>query len=573
MIQKTEVSELTISQFFDLIYGKSQGVACIAIKSETGTFSQSFYNWPSQEAEMIRFIESAPPVQDVYYTPALFKTSSRSKDAFLTSNVIWAEFDGNAQSFNTISTIKPTLIIQSSEPGYEHWYWKLDHPVTDGDYLEQLNKHFVEELGADFCWDVSRLLRPIGTTHTESGNIVAIKLYRNEAFVNPKLLGLTKQALNNSEDKFHLDESTASYDEIVAKYPFDKDTYQLLTLPEVKVGKRSSTLVKLVFSLIRLGLSNGEILELIEHTDSRWGKFSKRADKLKRYKGLLTYCRKNLPVSELKSGVVTLDQLLKSEINIDWVIPSVIHRKGIVMLTGPPEVGKTQFTLRTAMALAAGQVFINWPVGDPAKVLFISLEMGDSALKSVISIMLKDYSKEHQELIRSNLYIYPLGYGINLAQELPNLINAVKPTGVFVDSFSQSVKSLVEDDVITSFFSSMRKSCENNNHYLWFIHHNRKTQIHNRRPKTLDDVYGSRFISASVDTGYALWPSKGGAIELYATKTRFGPKPDPMFIKRTSTLNFVPSYLNPEPPILSVNSLLTEFTSPVQGGSKPSLDL
>src|SRR5204863_4865370 len=54
----------------------------------------------------------------------------------------------------------PNLRILSSNPGHEHWYWKLES-LTPAKGLEKVNRAITHMLGADTSgWDANQILRP-----------------------------------------------------------------------------------------------------------------------------------------------------------------------------------------------------------------------------------------------------------------------------------------------------------------------------------------------------------------------------------------------------------------------------
>ncbi len=67
-----------------------------------------------------------------------------------------------------------------------------------------------------------------------------------------------------------------------------------------------------------------------------------------------------------------------------------------------------------------------------------------------------------------------------------------------------------------------------------FIHHNRKGQVGNKRPKELDDVYGSFWITATATTVIGMWQNQQtGEIEINYLKVRLAEAPKTQVVVRT----------------------------------------
>jgi hypothetical protein len=69
---------------------------------------------------------------------------------------------------------------------------------------------------------------------------------------------------------------------------------------------------------------------------------------------------------------------------------------------------------------------------------------------------------------------------------------------------------------------------------LIFIHHNRKGQVGNKRPKELDDVYGTFWITATATTVIGMWQNQQtGEIEINYLKVRLAEAPKTQVVVRT----------------------------------------
>jgi hypothetical protein len=112
--------------FLEEILGEKEGIAYVPTKDvKTGHFQQYFFAWPAQKREIITHLLLECKTKEVYLAPSLFKEMSSKKTDWLGSHFVWVEFDGNALEVNRNGIPEPTLVIQSSTEGHEHWYWKL----------------------------------------------------------------------------------------------------------------------------------------------------------------------------------------------------------------------------------------------------------------------------------------------------------------------------------------------------------------------------------------------------------------------------------------------------------------
>lgn len=172
----TDYTTSELSEFFDYMWGmepvaKTQFVY-LPVK-EDGTWRSFMFAWPRQRGAVIRHVlKWAATGADTYFAPALFKVARPTKENVLGSWVLWVDLDGNAGQvdLDLLSVPKPTLRVQSSLPGHEHWYWRLDTFLSDPQLLEDRNRALTYMLHADSSgWDADQVLRPVGTTNYKRG--------------------------------------------------------------------------------------------------------------------------------------------------------------------------------------------------------------------------------------------------------------------------------------------------------------------------------------------------------------------------------------------------------------------
>jgi len=108
----------SLDEFLDFLWEDTKGFVNLSILSKEGAWKRLFAEWPRQRTAVSSFISmQTAEGSETYVSPSLWKQKPEpgvkySKDLFLGSHVLWAEFDGNAPS--DWETTK--LISQSRNP-------------------------------------------------------------------------------------------------------------------------------------------------------------------------------------------------------------------------------------------------------------------------------------------------------------------------------------------------------------------------------------------------------------------------------------------------------------------------
>jgi hypothetical protein len=142
-------SNSEVHDFLDYLFEGLEGWVYVPTKDTNGSFVQQYYQWPAQRDEAVTFIKEASGEKEVYVAPAIFSKPSGQKADFKATNVIWVDFDGNAPTEAT-GINSPSLIIQSSGTGHEHWYWRLTEPLSSVEAVESHTKWLAYEFDGDF---------------------------------------------------------------------------------------------------------------------------------------------------------------------------------------------------------------------------------------------------------------------------------------------------------------------------------------------------------------------------------------------------------------------------------------
>lgn len=533
-----------IEWFLTYIYGDGIGFAYSPTREPNkGAFSQHFFEYPQERDRLIEHIVRHAPERDVYISPALFSSASISKEAFKQTNVLWAEFDGKLpENLGTIPP--PTLRIRSSEADHEHWYFRLDEPLKDWQVVETYNRAITFALEADASgWDCTQVLRPVSTVNHKCGKVVVPVSHSDTTLAAVLFDSVPKPTV--AIPKVDLG-SIPDITDVVLKYAWPDAAIRWYKQRTIE-RDRSGALVTLAYYCAEMGMTDAEIFSVIRNADDRWGKFKNRANRDILLAGHIARARTKYPlevVAAEKLPVYGLQSLLETEIEVEWLIPELLQAQGYMLLTGPAGVGKTQFSLRWAMALALGENFLGYKIEKPHKIVFFSLEMGHADLKYFVAQMAKDYTGEQLEVLETNLLLIPLGEPLYVDSEqgqkqFEAILNEHKPDGFFFDSIGSSTGAeLSSETAVKSVMDWNDRLRKRFGVFSWYIHHNRKAQAENKKPNKLSDVYGNIYLVNRATSVYCLWPGNG-IIEVIPLKKRLSAMDEPWEVARTGNLNFM----------------------------------
>jgi hypothetical protein len=545
-------SETSLPQFLDFLFEGLEGYVATATKRKDENdqiiFARQSFAWPSNKDTLVDWIITNGKSIDVYVAPAIFSKPSGKKEDFLASNVVWAEFDGTLPSTETMGTIPlPSLRLRSSNELNEHWYWKLDTPLSDASVIEGINRALTYQLGADSSgWDANQVLRPPSTYNhkREQLTYVSVISYNDSTVSQVTLDVLPAYDVTNVDVEV---ETIPDIQEVIFGYVWPQEVSDFFRSKVTNDDDRSAMLMRLGYYLAEMGLSDAEMFSVLRNADDRWGKFKDRTDRNRRLSDLIAKARIKYP-REITLGEDTVPlfgtlSFLQTEIEISWIIDGLLQEQGYMLLTGPAGVGKTQFSLRVAINLALGRDFIDMKVERPCRILFWSLEMGHMDLKYFISTMAEDFNDEELMLLEQNLIIAPVGEAFYLdnakgQQQFREIVDSLNVDGVFIDSVGSTTSGSISDEgtvkTLMDFNDSLRQSL---GIFTWYIHHNRKAQGDNKKPNKLADVYGNQYLVNRATSVYCLWPNNK-SIEVIPLKKRLAAVEDSWTISRVGNLDF-----------------------------------
>lgn len=541
----SDTVDTQLEEFYNFLFDQRQGYVYAATK-EIGhdvSWKQHFFTWPNQQTDLVRFTLSNRARKDVYIAPAMFREKQATKEFVIGANVIWAEFD-DAPSLPE-GVPNPTCRIASGGDGHEHWYWKLQE-LLNSDQLDIVNRALAYHLDADPSgWDSTQVLRPPGTfNHKRKRETTLIQ--NSRVVLSVALFG------NIPEPPLKQDIEEPQYippvEEVVMKYPMPKVVRDLFSSHDP--SDRSDALMSLGYHCAELGMAKFEILSMIINADERWGKFKGRDDRMRRLLEIVSIALTKYPTAK-PSNLETINlkpmgfkTLLNTEVKLEWQWDGFLQRGGYFLLTGPTQVGKTQFSLDAAGHMALGKSFLNREM-KPAKIGFFSLEMGLIDLKYFLSQMQYSFSLEEQDILEKNLQLFPLGEPMYMTDErtrdeLEQIVGDLKLDGIIVDSLGSATDDSVSDEKIKKFFHWNDRFRQKLGIFTWYIHHHRKASGDNRKPNKIADVYGSQYITSYATSVVCLWETGiPNHISFITLKKRLAPRDPTFVISRDERLHFV----------------------------------
>lgn len=531
------------------MWGEQDGYVYVPVK-EPGTegtekWETFFFHWPEAREEVVQHVLRYSPNYEVYFGPALYVEPTRPvPENILGTNVLWTEFDGNAPRGGILGDKipHPTMRVRSSNEGHEHLYWHLDYFETDRATIERINRSIAYTLQADSsAWDSTQILRPAGSKNHKRDRIVRLvstsaNKYSADFFDK---LPVAKQL---AKEELVLDD-IPDVMSVIFKYPWTAEDSLFFRKKDMDKGTRSSALMRLAYTCAEMRLSDEEAYAMLRNADDRWGKFKGRNDQDKRLLDLVNRARHKYPIDpEVQVDglpVFSWKALRELEVHVDWLIPGILQRQGIMIVSGAPGVGKTQLTLQMLIHMAIGKPMLDWEIGPPRKVAFVSMEMGQAEIKIFMEEMESILSPEEIDLLDQNFSIVPIGQSLLFDQtadkkKIEQFLETYKPEVTAFDSLSKTTASSLEEAAVKGVMDFADQIRMNYDSSVVFIHHNRKGQVGNRKPKQLEDIYGSFYITATATTVIGLWSNnKSFMIEMDYLKVRLAKAPETTVMTRT----------------------------------------
>ncbi|MGS2592265.1 AAA family ATPase [Streptomyces hebeiensis] len=540
-----------LEEFCYFLYGEEEAFIHLPVKNpETEVYEYNFFfKWPSQKQDVIDHVERYSKTSEVFITPGMFKTRSSNVTESHGSYVAWADFDGNVPALEDLEELGipvPTVRVQSSVPGREHWYWRYTQFNKDIVSIQGINKAICYALEGDTgAWDAGHSTRPVGSyNHKRNAPVILISHNTHSYHVD------SFSSVPVPEESYNLEqflrESIPNPVRTIAKHgPWSDDALDLLVKYQIPEGSRSSALARFTYTCCEQGLDNSEVYSLLQWVDKRWKKFYNRSNKEKYYVDLINYARQKIPYQGIKDVTVLADEIptfsfkevLEYVDDTEWIINGLLPYKGIAYLVGRSGTGKTTLGLGMCTYLALNKKYLDWESSSEKqyKTLYLSLEMSMEDVNDFYKKISLNFTTPELNDLDKHIHTYASPEKIKFYQPgspimgrfLRKLEN-LKPDIVFVDSASYSLASnLNNQEEVTKSVELLDMIKDRYGCTFIFIHHSRKDPPNSGyREADLDDVFGSTFIAASASSIIALKNNKeysdtNRLMDIRYLKTRF----------------------------------------------------
>ena len=182
-------------------------------------------------------------------------------------------------------------------------------------------------------------------------------------------------------------------------------------------------------------------------------------------------------------------------------------------ICGPQGVAKSTVMQNVALrrhGILDGDV-LGWPVAradEPG--LYLAMDRPLQIKRSLRRMV----GEEHRADLDANLVVWKGPPPADLAKHTDTLVNLCDQAGVgtvYIDSLKDAAVGL-SDDEVGSGFNRAIQTCLANGIEVIGAHHQRKAQNGGAKPKTLDDVFGSTWITSGAGSVILLWGKAGDAV-------------------------------------------------------------
>lgn len=526
-----------LNRFLNFLFEADTGYVYSPLKRNTGEWEQNFFQWPVDKQALTDWITSSSMEGNVYISPALWKDKSATKESFKHSNVAWVEFDGS-QKIDYKEIASPDVVIQTSSDTHTHCYWKIK--PANGTTVENINRRLTYYFRADNSgWDCTQVLRPPGTLNHKYAKPLETKIVKFDKVFLKRDFSIFDNAPEIEKPPLEITyDDLIDADHLIVDKKFSPDISNMISKELAPLLTRSTFLMRLGYILASENCTELEIISLLYKADCRIKKFVGRSDQLMRLSEIAAIATLNI-AKELEIEGYSPLEIINHESSLVELIPGWLHTTGIMMVTGQPGVGKTQYCFDIAHKLATGSKVHGKAEHPPVKVAVLSLEMDIMEAKYIFLAQGKVFSAEPTVgLWNENLRIYAPEADMSNFSAYEKVMRDFKPQVLIIDSLSELAAEDLKESEARTIMRWIRRMTKEYECAIILIHHNRKASDGNKKPRKLGDVYGSYIFAKTVSTVISLWEEEAkGYIELDPLKVRFGKK-ETIKVIRTEHLTF-----------------------------------
>jgi hypothetical protein len=232
--------------------------------------------------------------------------------------------------------------------------------------------------------------------------------------------------------------------------------------------------------------------------------------------------------SRMKPGAVLLDEPASPRAAWGRGSEVLISHGEATVICGADGVGKTTAggnLLRAQFGLGPGlpgqvREVLGYPVTPLAKderVLYLAMDRPRQAKRALHRL----FTDAEREVLQKRLVFWEGPPPVDLASDtsmLREMCRIAKAQWCYIDSLKDAAVGLSDDRVGAAWNRARQRAIEDGRELIE-LHHPRKATEGNPKPKSLDDVYGSRWITAGAGSVIFLWGKAGDAVvELFHLK-------------------------------------------------------
>ncbi|MEV2227009.1 AAA family ATPase [Streptomyces phaeochromogenes] len=184
-----------------------------------------------------------------------------------------------------------------------------------------------------------------------------------------------------------------------------------------------------------------------------------------------------------------------------------------LFIFGPPGAGKSTLThLIVFGCLGLLPDVLGFPVTDDGrKVLYLAMDRPKQIQRAMRRLVLP----EHEQTLKDRLIVHRGPLPVNVADGkhrdwIKDVAIKLGAGVVVIDSIKDVLPDASKEEP-AGHYNQARQSCLAAGIEWIELHHNRKANGMNREPNTLEDVYGSRWLTAGAGSVVSLWQDEPGS--------------------------------------------------------------
>ena len=189
-----------------------------------------------------------------------------------------------------------------------------------------------------------------------------------------------------------------------------------------------------------------------------------------------------------------------------------------LIIAGPDGVGKTTLAgciVRARLGLGAGGDGVSRVLGRPVQpgkrnVLYLAMDRPRQARRA----LRRQFTKDDRDILDERLRIWQGPPPADLARNvlmLTELAALADSDTIIIDSLKDAALKLADDETGSGWNRARQMAIEAGAELIE-LHHPRKAQSDNKKPSKLEDLYGSRWITAGAGSVISLWGEAGDLV-------------------------------------------------------------